>query len=161
MSNAGQLMAYNKAYGQNDPISPMTPQEIEAMRGRLLNNISDLNGNKNRINPDMYHQLLNYHHYALTILDNMKITRMVEMADPYNNNIRMSRNQPTSFETINPYTEQLKAVYGKDGKMKFVDPKGKVHPKLKGEWENQFDEGVYAPPCYSVPPSNVWGKVSK
>ena len=152
-------MPVNQAYNSHNPVNPMTSPEIDNMRKRLFDNISDLNGNKYRLRADEYHQLLNYHHYALTILDNIKTISHAEMSDPYNRNIRnvVGSQRISNIETINPYEEKMQVIYGKDGRAKFVDNIGIKKNKFKGEWEKQFDENVYNPPCFTVPPSNVWG----
>lgn len=156
-----QPMSFNSAYGQNNPIAPISPDEIDKMRKRIIDNVSDLNGNKHRLHPDQYHQLLNYHHYALTILNNIKLIQHAEMSDPYNHNMKITKPLQSNIETINPYEEKLRVVYGKDGKARFVDTSGAKHNRFKGEWESQFDEQVYNPPCYSLPPSNVFGLPQK
>lgn len=149
-------MSINQAYGSNNPVTPMTSVEIDNLRKRLFDNISDLNGNKYRLKADEFHQLMNYHHYALTILDNIKTIAHAEMSDPYNRNIRnvVGNQRISNIETINPYEEKMRVIYGKDGRAKFV---GAQNSKFKGEWENQFDENVYNPPTFMVPPSNLWG----
>jgi len=152
MSNTEQ------AYGSNNPVVPMTEAEIDNMRKKILENISTLNGNKYRIRPDEYHQLSNYHNYALTILNNMKIISKAEMSDPYNRNLRnvVGNKRISNIETINPYGEQVKVVYQRNGVAKFVDNKNSDN-KFIGEWEQQFNENVINPPCYQIPPSNLWG----
>jgi hypothetical protein len=156
-------MSINQAYGTNNPVSPMTPKEIDNMRKRLFDNISDLNGNKYRLRADEYHQLLNYHHYALTILDNIKTISHAEMSDPYNRNIHnvVGNQRISNIETINPYEEKMRVVYKKDGRAIIVDNSGIKPNKFKGEWEKQFDENVYNPPCYQIPPSNYFGLPQK
>ena len=108
----------------------------------------------------MYHQLLNYHTYALNIMDNMKAIQQAEFADPYIQNMRTIRGrnkiENSGLESINPYGQQLRVIYGVDGKAKFVD-KNHSNEKYKGEWEKQFDQNVVNPPCMTLPPSNVWG----
>jgi hypothetical protein len=152
----------NQAYGSNNPVTPITSAEIDNMRQKLFENISTLNGNKYRLRPDEFHQLLNYHHYALTILDNMKVISAAEMNDPYNRNIRnvVGSKRISNIETINPYENQMQVVYQRDGRAKFVD-KSNPNGKFKGEWEQQFNEGVLNPPCFAVPPSNLWGLPQK
>jgi len=151
-------MQIDQAYGSNNPVQVLTPVEIDKMRKRLFDNISDLNGNKYRLRADEYHQLLNYHHYALTILDNIKTISHAEMSDPYNRNIQnVVSKRISNIETINPYEEKMQVVYKKDGRAVIVDNSGIKSNKFKGEWEKQFDSNVYNPPCYQIPPSNVWG----
>lgn len=163
MTSNSEQMNINSAYGSNNPVTPMTPNEIDKLRKRLFDNISDLNANKQRFHPDEYHQLLNYHHYSLTILDNIKIIRKAEMSDPYNRNLQniVSNRNRSNIETINPYEEKMKVVYKRDGKAVFVDESGIKDNRFKGEWEKQFTEGVYNPPCYMIPSSNVWGLPQK
>jgi hypothetical protein len=151
-----QYISYNDAYGQNNPVDPMSMGEIDNMRKRIYDNISDLNGNKQRLPADTYHQLLNYHHYSLTILDNLKTIKQAEMSDPYNSNIGLVKRTYTGIETINPFGKRLEAVYKRDGHVVIVDKDHNKNP-FKGEWEQQFDEGVINPPCYTIPPSNLWG----
>jgi len=143
-------VAINLAYAQNNPISSMSQTELDKLRKRLFDNISDLNANKLRLHADEYNQLLNYHHYALTILDNIKAIKLAEFSDPYNRVLTKQHN------TINPYEDKLKVLYGRDGKIRFADPSGRSG-QFKGEWEKQFTEGVINPPCYMLPPSNIWG----
>ena len=161
--SSSEPMSFNSAYGQNNPMTPLSPNEIDKMRKRLFDNISDLNANKHRLRPDEYHQLSNYHHYALTILDNMKIIRHAEMSDPYNQNMRtMTGNRGlNNIETTNPYEEKMKVVYDRAGKAKFVDNSDLKENRFKGEWVKQFDENVINPPCYTLPPSNLWGVPQK
>ena len=83
----------NQAYGYNNPMTSITTDEIEAMRKRLLDNISDLNKNKNRMKPDEYFQLSNYHHYALTIFDNMIIVKPA-------GNVRSSQSDGSKYRWI-------------------------------------------------------------
>ena len=66
------MASVNANYGQNNPVAPITIPEVDQMRKRLLDNISDLNANKLRMHADEYFQLLNYHQYALTILETPK-----------------------------------------------------------------------------------------
>jgi UDP-N-acetylmuramoylalanine-D-glutamate ligase len=146
-------MSFNQSYKQNNPVAPMTMSDIDRFRQRLMANISDLNENKHRMHADAYHQLNNYHHYALTIFDNMKVIRLAEASDPYNQNRKLITGDHRNMETINPYEKKMKVVYTRDGKAKFVDSPN----KFKGEWEQQFDENVINPPCYLMPSSNVWG----
>jgi len=146
-------MAFNQNYQKNNPMAPMSPAEVDQMRKRLLDNISDLNANKHRFHADEYHQLSNYHHYALTILDNIKIIRLAEASDPYNLNLSTVRGDGRNIDTINPYEKKMDVVYRRDGKAVMVDgPK-----KFRGEWEQQFDQNVINGQCFSLPPSNLWG----
>jgi hypothetical protein len=157
-SKPGPIMKINQAYGVNNPVAPIGGPEIDAMRKRLFDNISDLNGNKYRLHPDEYHQLLNYHHYALTILDNIKIVRHAEMSDPLNRNMEFTHHPHSNIDSLNPYEEKLKVVYRRDGKATIVDTSSpESQNRFKAEWEKQFDENVYNPPCYTIPPSNRWG----
>jgi hypothetical protein len=152
------MSGYDTVYGQNNPVTPLRPAEIDQMRKRLFDNISDLNGNKQRMRPDEYLQLLNYHHYALTILDNMKIIRRAEMSDPYNRNMGLTARPRSNIETINPLEDKLKVVYKRDGRATIVDTTGNDKSKFKGEWEKQFDEQVYNPPAMgTIVSSNLWG----
>lgn len=162
MSNTEQ-MSVNQVYGVHNPVTPMKPNEVDLFRKRLFDNISDLNKNKHRLRPDEYHQLLNYHNYALTIFDNMKIISQAEMSDPYNRNMRnvVGDPQATNIETINPYEEKMRIVYKKDGRATFVDQNGTKSDKFKGEWEKQFDENIYNSPCFTIPPSNYFGLPQK
>jgi hypothetical protein len=159
MSTQKETFSINDAYGQNNPVTPITSSEIDQMRKRLFDNISDLNANKHRLSPDEYHQLLNYHHYAMTILDNRKIINQAEMCDPYNRNMKnvVGDHRITNIETINPYESKMKVIYKKNGQAQLVDQSGIKNNKFKGEWEQQFDEGVINPPCFTFPPSNLWG----
>ena len=145
----------NQAYGYNNPMTSISPSEIENMRKRLLDNISDLNKNKSRMKPDEYFQLSNYHHYALTILDNMIIVQKAEMSDPHNRSARNIVGAHPNIEPINPYETGLKVVYGRDGKARMVS--SIPQDRYRAEWEKQFDENVLNPPCYQIPPANVWG----
>ena len=148
---------FNLAYGINNPVAPITSTEIYQMRKRLFDNISDLNGNKHRLRPDEYHQLSNYHHYALTLLDNMKVIQRAEMSDPYNRNMGIVKHTSTSqIDTNNPYETNLKVVYKRNGQAMIADPT-RPDNRFQGEWMKQFDANVYNPPCYAIPPSNVWG----
>lgn len=147
--------AFNMNYGRNNPATPINPGEIDQMRKRLFDNISDLNANKYRLMPDEYHQLLNYHHYALTILDNRKIIQQAEMSNPYNRNFKVVNQPQSRIETVNPYEDSMTVVYQRDGRAKIVDPKNPDN-KFKGEWTQQFDLNVYNPPCFLPPSSNVW-----
>ena len=147
-------MSFNQNYCQNNPMLPITPAEVDQMRKRLLDNISELNSNKHRFHADEYYQLSNYHHYALTILDNIKIIRQAEMSDPYNRNVRtVTGDDKRMIDPINPYEEKMKVVYKRDGTAAFVGAPN----KYKAEWEQQFDENVINPPIYTIPPSNVYG----
>lgn len=132
------------------------------MRKRLFDNISDLNKNKYRLMTDEYQQLLNYHHYALSILDNRKAMKVAEASDPYYQNLRHleSKGPITNIDTVNPYEDKLKVIYTRDGRAKVIDTR-KGENRFKAEWEKQFDENVINPPCYAVPPSNVWGLPQK
>lgn len=154
LSQNKEYMSINQTYGQNNPIKPITPTEVDIMRKRLFDNISDLNGNKHRLRPDEYHQLLNYHHYAMNIFDNIKIISQVEMSDPYNKNMKniAGNHEITNIETINPFEDKLKAVYNRDGRVVIVDKNN----HFKGEWEKQFDENVINPPSYCLPPQGVF-----
>ena len=158
LPSSNKSMTYDMSYGQNNPATPMSPDEIELLRKKLLDNISSLNANKQRIRADEYNQLSNYHHYALSILDNMKIIRYAEMSNPYNQKMRMItgdiRNK-RNIENTNPYEDTMSVVYGRNGRAKFVS--NKTPNKLTAEWEKQFDMDVINPPCNSIPPSNLWG----
>jgi hypothetical protein len=117
-----------------------------------------LNANKYRFHPDEYHQLSNYHHYALTILDNIKIVRVAEMSDPYNRNMGTvtGSNLASNLETINPYEGKLDVVYKRDGRATIVDKSGAQGNRFKAEWEQQFDSDVLQPPCFNLIPNNQW-----
>lgn len=146
-------MAFNNNYQQNNPMAPITPGEVDRLRKRLLDNISELNANKHRFHADEYHQLSNYHHYSLTILDNIKIIRLAEASDPYNKNLRTVNDDNRNIDTINPYEKKMDVVYRRDGRAVVVNgPK-----KFKGEWEQQFDQNVMNPQTFNLPPSNLWG----
>lgn len=133
----------DQTYGFNNPMANITPKETDQMRKRLLDNISDLNGNKHRMTPDEYNQLLNYHHYALTILDNMKIISHADSVSKYNNGGTAQ------------YDNNIDVIYKRDGRAALVDKNKRT--KFVGEWEKQFDSNVINPPCYQVPPTNYWG----
>lgn len=146
----------NMCYGSNNPVQPISPSEIDRIRDRLLQNINDLNGNKHRLRPDDFNQLMNYHQYAMNILDNFKLIQKAEMYDPYNKNLRDvvgSREQTLGIDTINPYDGKMQIVYGRDGRAKI---KSQNDNHFVAEWEKQFDEGIMNPPSYIMPPSNVF-----
>ena len=47
-------------------------------------------------------------------------------------------------------------MYKRDGKATIVDPT-RPDNRYQGEWVKQFDENVYNPPVFTIPPSNLWG----
>lgn len=139
-----------------NPTRPIQSSDIDVFRRRLFANITDLQQNKHRIRPDDYHQLLNYHQYALTIFDNIKIINQAEFSDPFNRNMYnvIGDNQLSNIENISPYGNNMKVIYQKDGRVISDDLK---NHKFKGEWEQQFDSDIMAKPCYIYPPLNYWG----
>lgn len=133
---------------------PLT--QIDQLRTRLKQNIDQLNTQKYQLGPDNYHQLLNYHHYALTILNNMVNTLQVGQSNQYNQNMCVVAGQQVNqnqIDTINPYSRGLKLVYQPDGRTKVVDTT-QCAQRYQAEWERQFDENLINPPMYSVPPNN-------
>lgn len=147
---------FNTSYGSNNPTTPITSTEIDRMRERLLQNISDLNGNKYRLMPDEYHQLLNYHTYALNILNNRKIIQLAQLSNPYNQNYGLVQQPHSRIETVNPFESPMTVVYKPNGQAKIIDPQNPDN-RYAGQWAQQFDLMVYNPPAYTIPPSNVWG----
>ncbi len=130
--------------------------EIDVFRKRLIQNLADLNLNKHRFKTHDFNQLSNYHQYSLNILNNMQSIRQVEMSNPYNRNMQNVRGaqQPT-FETINPYTDELKVIYKRDGSTQIISTND-YEKKFIQEWEQQFNSNMINPPSYFVPPNNCW-----
>jgi hypothetical protein len=130
--------------------------EIDVFRKRLIQNLADLNLNKHRFKTHDFNQLSNYHQYSLNILNNMQNIRQVEMSNPYNRNMQNVRgaNQP-AFETINPYTDNLKVIYKRDGSTQIIG-ENEHEKKFVGEWETMFSSNMINPPSFLVPPNNCW-----
>lgn len=155
-------MPYNQAFSPLNFNTSLDLNELDVFRKRLIENIAQLNLNKNRIRNEEYNQLVNYHSYALNILNNMQNIKQVELANPYNRNMYSvvgGQIQP-GIETINPYEKNLKVIYKKDGRTKIVSGDDYAK-KYKEEWETQFSENLINPPSYTMPPSNCWNLPQK
>ena len=110
---------------------------IEYLRQNIINNISVLNINKQKILPNEFNTLINYHKYNLNILDNMKAVKLVSLKNPINDGVfELSRQES------NPNYNYLKDVY--------------KPPQITDLWKQQFDTQVINPECNTLPPSNVW-----
>jgi hypothetical protein len=148
---------YDKAYSDFNLNTSFSLEQIDMLRQPLIQQIATLNLNKHRLRSDEYHQLVNYHNYALNILNNMKNIKQVEMLNPYNQHVygSVKHNPQPSIDSINPYGQNMKVVYQSDGRTKIVPLKDDMgSKKYKGEWETQFDENIHNPPSYMIPPSN-------
>ena len=77
------------------------------------------------------------------------------MSDPHNRTARNIVGSNPNIDPINPYETGLKVIYGRDGKARVVS--SVPHDRYRAEWEQQFDENVLNPPCFQIPPANVWG----
>jgi len=135
--------------------------QIDSFRKRLIWNISELNMTKGKIRPEEFNQLMNYHQYALNILNNMLNIKAVEQSNPYNVNAQVQavptgRGVQPMVVTNNPYEQNLKVVYQPDGRTKIINM-DELSRRYKQEWETQFDENIINPPSYIIPPSNCWG----
>lgn len=146
---------YNQPYNLINYNTTLSPSEINVMRKRLIDNISELNLNKNRVRPAEFSQLLNYHHYLLNIYNNILNIKKVEYSNPYVQNTNTLLGKPKSgFETINPDIDNrnVEIVYDINGIAHIVDKT--QNPIIKNEWETQFDTNVLNPPSYIIPPQN-------
>lgn len=150
-------MPYDQAYSPVNFNTSLTLDEIDVFRKRLIHNISELNINKHRLRGDEYNQLINYHNYALNILNNMQNIKRVELANPYNRNMYsvMGGQVQPGIDTINPYETQMKVIYLPDGRTKLI-PNDQFAKHYKEEWETQFSEQLINPPTYTLPPNNCW-----
>jgi hypothetical protein len=137
----------------------INPQDLDVMRGRLYDNISDLNKNKHLLNPGDYNQLLNYHYYNLNILNNMKLIIQAEVSNVYNT---PHKRTPSQIDSIGSYGDNKKVIYKKNGQAILIN-KNDMNINLKGEWVNQFNEGIMNDQGqpFNLPPSNYWGLPDK
>ena len=155
--NQPECMPYNQAYAPLNLNSGPNTEQIDTLRKRLLQNMSELNSNKHIIKTGDYNQLMNYHTFSLNILNNMLNIKHVEMSNHYNINMRSvtgGQAQP-GIETINPYEKNLQLIYSNDGKTQIINS-NEQNNRTKQEWEIQFDENIINPPSYIIPPSNQW-----
>lgn len=155
-SQDSSLMPLGNAYTALNPTQTLEVDEIATLRSRLLQNIAEINNKKYSLSAGDYNQLKNYHYYALNILNNMLNIKHVQMSNPYNRNMEMvngNRAQP-GIENLNPYN-QLTMMTLPGGQSQIMT-KNDYSKTLTKEWENQFDENVINPPCYTLPPSNCW-----
>ena len=132
--------------------------ELDGLRQRLQQNIGFINLRKQCIRHQEYTQLMNYHQYALNVLNNMINIKKVEYNNPYNQNMRkyLMGDKVTPFEGEN------------DGhNMAIYDDKGRIQTlncnelRRTEEWETQFDQNIINPPCYMLPPSNCFNPKTK
>ena len=112
-------------------------EEIDALRSNLLANISYLKVNKQKLRPEEYSTLINYHSYSLNVLENLKRIKIAEQQNPYNASM-----QRLYRHVDNPQFDTLADVY--------------KPPQITNLWEKQFDTMVINPATYCLPPSNVW-----
>lgn len=150
-------MPYDQAYSPVNFNTSMTLDEIDVFRKPLIDNIARLSMNKHRIRTEEYNQLMNYHNYALNILNNMQNIKQVEMANPYNRNMYsvMGGQVQPGIDSINPYEKGLKVIYQPDGRTKLISTDD-FAKHYKEEWETQFSENLINPPAYTIPPNNCW-----
>jgi len=129
--------------------------DLNQLRQKLQQNIGFINTNKQRIRHQEYTQLMNYHQYALNVLNNMVNIKEVEYSNPYNQNIRdfVYGQRKNPYETAIVDARPKVAYYNRDGVMKVVDP---LKFKQREEWERQFDQNLINPPCYVVPPTSCF-----
>ena len=111
---------------------------LEALRKNLNINIGFLNQNRQRVRHSEYSVLINYHQYALNILNNMINIKKVEENSPFR----------TGNYGGGDVLDEL--IYNDKG---LIVPANK---ERREEWEGQFDANVINPPCYTVPPSNCF-----
>ena len=121
-------------------------EEINALKGQVLNILSTIETKKHRIMPHDFRQLNNNLQYTLTTLNNMHNILSVEKADPYG-----SRQGDYSQVTG---TGTRTVIYNPDGTTRVI---GHNDLNKTGEdWEKQFDEGLLMkPPCFQVPPQSL------
>ena len=112
--------------------STISEAQLNSLRNNLMQNIGFLNANKQKIRNSEYTLLINYHQYALNTLDNMVKIKQVELNNPINNGCKT-------------------LIYNKKGLLEQLPAR-----RIKEEWEEQFDQNLINPPCYSLPPSNCF-----
>ena len=126
--------------------------EINQMRNRLIENISELNLKKARIDPHNFNLLSNYHQYSLNVLNNMIQLKAVEEMNPYNVNLH---NYSNKDYTLNPYTGAKNVIQYQNGTE--VITTRHLAESNNEEWMNQFNESLLLnPPSYLMPPKNVY-----
>lgn len=104
------------------------------MKRRLIKNLGFLQVNKLLIAGESFNRLNQTHHAAIRELDNM---------------ILLQRVSDTPL-TTKPRRE---IVYDKDGQAREVSGE---KSRLKQGWEKQFETKLHNPPCYILPPSNMY-----
>jgi len=122
-------------------------KDIDHLRNNIMANLKFIELNKHQFKRHDQSQLANYHNFILTILDNMINVKKVEMNDPYNSwaTGKQTKATPAGSRTV---------VYNPDGTTTLI-PTGK---RSTGEpWERQFRQNVLNPPCYMMPPQNLYG----
>ena len=126
--------------------------ELNQLRQRLQQNIGFINLNRPRIRHQEFTQLMNYHQYALNVLNNMINVKKVEYNNPYNRNVRNFRAGERTTPIHSP-SMNTGAIYDDRGAVKIVTPQDF---KIKEEWETQFDQNIINPPCYIPFPTNCF-----
>ena len=133
----------------NDNVTSLTIEEINTMRQRIIDNLSELNTNKYKMKPNDFTTLMNYHKYVLNTLNNMVNVRTVEMNNAYGKRVG-SNYQKGQYEQ-NGKT----IVTNYDGTTSVVDTKN-----LKDsteEWAAPFSQSLLVnPPSFIYPPQNVY-----
>ena len=128
---------------RSDPSSAYAPinfnttlnlEELNALRQNLSRNIGFLNLNRNRIRSNEFTTLINHHQFAVNTIENMLKIKQLESDVKCGNKFS---------------TDDL--VYNNKGLIEQL-PKRESVP----EWERQFDQNLINPPCYTLPPSNVF-----
>ena len=142
-------MSWNDLYSFRAALSV---EEINTMRQRVIENISDLNLKRSTMLPNDFNLLMNTHQYALNLYNNMLNTRKVEQQDPYSSTHGCYKKNKN---LLDPYEGKTTIFYNPDGTTKVVSESELC--RTNEEWEAQFDPNLLLnPPSYIFPPSNVW-----
>ena len=130
--------------------------QLNELRQRLQQNIGFINTHKQCIRHQEYTQLMNYHQYALNVLNNMINIKKVEYNNPYNQNIR----RYLIGEKVSPFADDghNMAIYNDKGRVQTLNCN---ELRRSEEWEMQFDQNIINPPCYMLPPSNCFNPKTK
>ena len=107
-------------------------QDLQILIDNIQKNITYLQTHKTYLQPENYHNLNNYHHYILNLLNDIKgIQLPINKYKGPRNNI----NTGTQFPS---------------------QPCPWNSPSCP--WETQFDQNIHNPPTYQITPNNIWAK---
>lgn len=133
----------------------LNDDQIGQLRKRLLQNLSELTHYKLLLKTNDFNQLVNHHHISLNILNNIANANQVEMSNPYNAFMKNNTQFEQPIQMTNPYQKNMSLIYSNNGKTQIINTNSQNKQNAQ-EWESQFDENVFNPPSYIVPPQNSW-----